>query len=279
MQDTIALICDCDQTLASDSTNLLLEKNDIEKDPFWDEVGKLVENGWDPPQAWMNKILNLMNNGDIEQNSIQKLRELGNEIKLYEGVSNLSSELRDEVNKNEDFVKAGIRLELFIISQGIEDLIKGCDAFSDFTVYASQFSETDGKISDIKSIVTFTEKTKFLFAIHKGITDTELRKSPYDVNKTIEADDRPVPFDHMIYLGDSVNDIPCFSMLAKQKGHTMSINPTDDYRKGFQLTTGNRTRYGPYSSNYNKGSDLRIALSSAINEIGWKIIWKQKIKN
>ena len=81
MQDTIALICDCDQTLASDSTNLLLEKNDIEKDPFWDEVGKLVENGWDPPQAWMNKILNLMNNGDIEQNSIQKLRELGNEIK------------------------------------------------------------------------------------------------------------------------------------------------------------------------------------------------------
>lgn len=31
----------------------------------------------------------------------------------------------------------------------------------------------------------------------------------------------------MIYLGDSENDIPCFSMLNKKRGHTISIDPID----------------------------------------------------
>lgn len=234
MQDTIALICDCDQTLAYDTTNLLLEKNGIVLDTFWAEVEKLVEDGWDPPQAWMYKILNFMNEEKIEQNTLQKLHEFGNQIKLYDGVDTLTSELQDEINGNKDFADAGISIKFFIVSQGIENLIKGCDGLSGFEIFGSRF-EGNKKITAIKSTVTFTEKTKFLFAINKGISYDELRKKPYLVNKTDDEDQRPVPFEHMIYLGDSENDIPCFSMLNKKKGHTISIDPIDQSRKGFQL--------------------------------------------
>jgi len=275
MQDTIALICDCDQTLAFDTTNLLLEKNDIVLDTFWEEVGKLVEDGWDAPQAWMNKILNLIQIGKIQQNTLQKLHDLGNEIKLYEGVNTLPSELQNEINSNPDFVDSGISIKFFIISQGIEELIKGCNGLSGFDIFASRFAGDD-KISAIKSTVTFTEKTKFLFAINKGISYEDLRKKPYLVNKTEEESQRSIPFNHMIYLGDSENDIPCFSMLNKKHGHTISIDPIDQFHKGFQLTRGNRTRYGPYTSNYSEGSELRKALSFAINSIASNIVLEKK---
>lgn len=279
MQDTIGLICDCDQTLAFDTTNLLLDKNTIERDPFWEDVGKMVEDGWDPPQAWMDKILHLMEQGEIEQNTLQKLHDLGNEIKLYDGVSTLTSELQKEINQNEDFVNAGVSIKFFIVSQGIEDLIKGCSSLSDFEIFGSRFHENDGKISAIKSTVTFTEKTKFLFAINKGISYDELRKKPYLVNTELEETERPIPFENMIYLGDSTNDIPCFSMLNKKKKvgrHTISIDPIDDYHKGFQLTRGNRTRYGPYTSDYTASSELRKALSFAINSIANNIVLEKK---
>jgi len=279
MQDTIALICDCDQTLAPNTTDFFLKKNGIDTDPFWEKIEKMVSEGWDPPQAWMNQILTLINDGTIKQNSNEKLRELGKEIPLYSGVETLASELRSEIKTNEDFVKANISLECYIVSQGIEEILKGCPGLSGFQVYASQFSETDGKISAIKSTVTFTEKTKFLFAIHKGISADELRNSPYLVNKFMEEKDKPIPFNHMIYLGDSENDVPCFSMLNKMKGYSISVDPIDQFHKGFQLTRGNRTRVGPYSSNYASGSDLRSAISYAIKDIGGEITYTKKSKH
>ena len=278
MQDTIALICDCDQTLAYDTTSLLLEKNNIDKKLFWNDVLKMVEDGWDPPQAWMDKIIHLMNDNRIEQNTLQKLHNLGNEIRLYDGVSTLASEIQQEINNNQDYVNAGISIKFFIVSQGIEDLIKGCDGLSAFEIFGSRFEERKDKISTIKSTVTFTEKTKFLFAINKGISYEQLRKKPYLVNQTIDEDNRIIPFENMIYLGDSENDIPCFSMLNKMKGgkHTISIDPIDQSRKGFQLTRGNRTRYGPYTSDYRNTSELRKAISYAINSIADNIVLEKK---
>ena len=149
MQDTIALICDCDQTLAYYTTSLLLEKNNIDEKLFWNDVLKMVEDGWDPPQAWMDKIIHLMNDNRIEQNTLQKLHNLGNEIRLYDGVSTLASEIQQEINNNQDYVNAGISIKFFIVSQGIEDLIKGCDGLSAFEIFGSRFEERKDKISTI----------------------------------------------------------------------------------------------------------------------------------
>lgn len=71
-QNTIALICDCDSTLAPDATNFPLKENKINIDSFLDEVRSLVENGWDPPLAWMTKIMNFMHSGEIDYDTMVK---------------------------------------------------------------------------------------------------------------------------------------------------------------------------------------------------------------
>ena len=278
-QHTIALICDCDSTLAPDTTHFLLQENNIDIKAFWEEIGKLVKDGWDPPLAWMTKIIQLMEEKIIKQNTNQKLHELGKKIKTYEGVSEFISEIRTKISENDDFVEAGIKLKCFIVSQGIEDLIKGCPAFSNFEVFAARFVEdsSTGKINSIKSIVTFTEKTKFLFAINKGISSTELRTSPYLVNNFISPEERKVPFEHMIYLGDSPNDIPCFSMVQKMNGISVGVTGEKTFHKGFELAKGKRTTVGPYSTNYAKGSELRKVLDAAIHKLAKDIVSKERL--
>lgn len=271
VQNTIALICDCDGTLANDTSHFLLEQNGISNDPFWnEEVKELVKNGWDPPLAYMTKMLKLMQSGDIEQDTNAKLRELGKNIEFYSGVPNLVSELKSKISENDDFVTAGIKIESFIVSQGIEDLIRGCDAFSDFEVFGAQFDEDNesGKINSIKSIVTFTEKTKFIFAIQKGITKLALRREPYAVNDYMPEEEKKVPFEHMIYLGDSPNDIPCFSMIKKLGGTSIGVTQHETFTREFELARGDRYTAGPYEADYTKGSQLRKIIDAAINRIG-----------
>jgi len=141
VQNTIAIICDCDNTLASDTTHFLLDQNRIPKTKFWNDVGKLVNQGWDPPLAWMTKIIALMNSKDIKQNSNDKLTKLGKKIKAYKGVSTMKQQLNSMIKKNSNFKKAGVNLEFYIISQGIEVLIASSKELSGFQVFASNFSE------------------------------------------------------------------------------------------------------------------------------------------
>ena len=47
-------------------------------------------------------------------------------------------------------------------------------------------------IAGIKSSITFTEKTKFIFAINKGII-SQIREKPYDVNDFIPFEERRIP--------------------------------------------------------------------------------------
>ncbi len=45
MQNTIAIICDCDETLAPDTTNFLLEQNGVKVKQFWKNITKMVSQG------------------------------------------------------------------------------------------------------------------------------------------------------------------------------------------------------------------------------------------
>lgn len=150
IQNTIAIICDCDQTLAPDTTNFLLEENGINSDNFWKEINILVSKGWDPPLAWMTKILCMIKNDKIEQDTNKKLSLLGNKIKPYSGVTEFIPEIKDTINKNSDFIEAGINIESYIISSGFEDLIKGSVLSRHFTdIFAGTYNENPetGKMS------------------------------------------------------------------------------------------------------------------------------------
>ena len=40
MQNTIAIICDCDGTLANDTTEFLLKENGIDIEEFWKNINE-----------------------------------------------------------------------------------------------------------------------------------------------------------------------------------------------------------------------------------------------
>jgi len=281
IQNTIAIICDCDETLAPDTTSYLLKENGINVNPFWNKMSKLVSKGWDPTLVWLGTILELMKTKKISEDTNYKLKQFGKKLSLYKGVPEFIPEIKSMVKKNQDFLRAGVSVEFFIISSGLEDLVKGSKLSKEFTdIFASTFAEDSrtGKISSIKSAVSFTEKTKFLYAINKGITGKELKKYPYSVNDAIKRVDRRIPFEYMIYLGDSPGDVPCFSTIRGNGGNCIGIIGKNTVHKGFALAREKRTTVGPYSRNYKKGSDLRLVLDTIVNKIGYEIVDNIKTK-
>ena len=255
----IAIICDCDNTLAPDTTSLLLESNGIDTKQFWPVIENLVREGWDPPIAWMTEICNLIQDGKISQDTNQKLAEFGKTIETFPGAVDFIPELNSMLQeKGLDALVEG-----YVVSSGFEDLMKGTRLSETFTdIFGGRFYEKDGKITGIKSAVTFTEKTKFIFAVNKGIT-SKIRTEPYRVNELAVYAPDAVPFEKMIYLGDGPSDIPCFSTIKKQGGSCIGIDVGKEWHKDFEREL--RARNVPaYKPDYTAGSELRAAMEELI---------------
>ena len=255
---TFAVICDCDNTLAPDTTSLLLEKNGVHLDSFWKDISHQVEMGWDPPIAWMTEIANLIKEGKIAQDTNSKLTEFGKTVTTFPGASEFITELNESLGKEHD-----ITVEGYVVSCGIESLMQGTSLAESFTdIFGSSFYEKDGIIAGVKSSITFTEKTKFIFAINKGIT-SQIRENPYNVNTFVENEKRKVPFENMIYLGDGPSDIPCFSMIKGKGGHSIGIKVDSKWHQDFELELRKR-EMDAFEPDYREGSELRKAIEEII---------------
>ena len=114
-----------------------------------------------------------------------------------------------------------------------------------------------------KSVVSFTEKTKYLFAINKGIQKNDLRGHPGLVNSYRPLNSRPIPLDRMIYVGDGPTDIPCFSVVIRGGGQTIGIRRDDQRRDPLDY----RPRWGPYSLDWSQRSDLVSAIKDRMEDI------------
>ena len=257
----IAIICDCDNTLMPDLPSLLLKDNGMEPQTFWDNIDVMVNDGWDPPIAWMTKLIKLVQDGKIKQNTNEKLAEFSASVETYPGASTFIEEINSTVGK-----ESGVLVEGYIVSSGIESMMKGSKIGNSFTdIFGGRLYEKDGIITGIKSSITFTEKTKFIFAINKGIT-SQIREKPDDVNNFIDENERRVSFQDMIYLGDGPSDIPCFSMIEKLGGTSIAINSKDQWSKNWEYELRNR-EMDSFKPDYTDGSELMERLESVIKNL------------
>ena len=255
---TKAIICDCDNTLMPDLPSLLHKDNGIEPQTFWDKIDLLVKDGWDPPIAWMTELIKLIKDGKIKQNTNEKLAEFSASVETYPGAATFIEELNSQLGKQSD-----ISVEGYVVSSGIESMMKGSRIANSFTdIFGGRLFEKDGTISGIKSSITFTEKTKFIFAINKGIT-SHIREKPYDVNDFIPVEKRRIPFENMIYLGDGPSDIPCFSMIEKLGGSSIAIDSKDEWSKKWEYELRNR-KMDSFKPDYTKNNDLYNKLEAII---------------
>ncbi len=193
------------------------------------------------------------------------------------------NELRQFVEDNEEFKDAGLKLEFYVISGGLEEVIRGNQIATHMTAtFGCTFEHDDpeGKPSAIKSAISFTEKTRFLFGIHKGFSERELRRTPYVVNDAMEPEKRRIPLSSMIYIGDGPSDIPCFSVVKDKKGNAIGIRRPKkrkkDISKAYEMARGQRITQGPYKADYRPGSEMRDAIGDSILAAAYKIVAKRR---
>lgn len=279
----VAIICDFDDTLGDDTTNLFLkEKLGMDEngiDNFWNkEVKKLVTKGWDPPLAYIDRVLTHLKKSKLKVTN-QDLRNLGKKVHLFLGVPDIFQRLRSFVNKRKEFQEAHIQIEFYIITGGFEEIIRGTSIANEMkNIFGCTFDERKRNLV-AKSVVTFTEKTKFLYAINKGISGIEIRRRPYSVNDVIPRGQRRIPFSNMIYLGDGPTDIPCFSAVQQYGGTTVGVLKYQkkagkvilDKWRTWAIARGDRATLGPFLPDYRENSGLSINLQMQVERVGLDI--------
>jgi hypothetical protein len=266
-QTTIAIVCDCDDTLAPDTTAQILTACGIDVYDFYvNRVSVLVDKGYDPAVAYLYELKKVLPNLTRE-----RIQEIGSHLKIFPGIPQLFLDIEKEIR--EEFREEGICVREFIISGGIKDLIISSPLGTVVDhMWGCNFDyNKKGKILCIKNVVSFTEKTRFLFNIQKGLYSNDYDNQPYAVNMWIEPDERPIPFKNMIYLGDGPSDIPCMSIIEAQgspTGKAIGILHEKDPLRTWALSHGRRasptvppdfTKEGKYAFNIIREAVRQIA--------------------
>ncbi len=272
----VAVVFDFDDTLLPDSTSALLSEHGVNPTEFWsDRVKALVDRGYDPPLAYLNLLLQDVGPGKrLGDLSNESLREFGASLDetWFPGLPDLFDDLRFLASEHRD-----VSVEFYIISGGLQPIIEGSAYVRKYFtgVYGCQFGEDaeSGTVANIKRCVTFTEKTRFLFEINKGVSPSDAATQPHLVNQLVPEQDRPIPFANMIYVGDGLTDIPCFSLIEKGGGFAFGVfqSGKESAKQAFQRfleTKRVRSMHHPeYGEDAELGSLLRAAVSTVCSKI------------
>ncbi len=274
--DHLAVIFDFDDTLVPDSTSLFLQSKGVDVEEFWGRRTKeMIEQGYDSPMAYLQLMIDeAVAGGELEGLSIAELKGFGANLDnlYFDGLPALFDDLRAIASDHRD-----VSIEFFIISSGIQHLVEGSQVVRDnFTaVYACRLAEdpTTGVVNHIKRCVTFTEKTRYLFEITKGIEPSESARNPGLVNRLVT--ERRIPLENMIYVGDGMTDIPCFSLVKQGGGMAFGVfdpaKPSkakmalEEFLNAGRTTSTHFPRYGNDSE---LGVLIRTAVLSKCSEIG-----------
>lgn len=275
-QTTIGLVYDYDQTLSPNymTDEVVFPHYGINADLFWKQSHRLVrEEGYDSELAYLKTMLDYLT---PDRPSNKDLRSLGANLQFYPGVP----EVFDELNQilKPIHLDHGIKLEHYIVSSGLKILLEGSKLHSHVkAIFACEFGEDrSGLISFPKRVISHTTKTQYLFRINKGLLEPN-----QDVNDHMPSELRPIPFQHMVYIGDGPTDVPCFTLMRRYGGHAIAVYNAEDktrssFRKCYQLNAhADRVKHiAP--SDYRANSHLRLLLEEMILEIADGMIRKSR---
>jgi hypothetical protein len=279
MSDVIALIFDFDDTLAPDSTSGFLDSIGVDTTRFWKEQVDplLFEQDWDPVPAYLYGMLELSRSNAYGPITRQRLQDWGARLPLHDGVSTLFERLRQAVRE----VHPKVALEFYLISSGIGDIVRSTPIASAFTdIWASEFTyDESGHIAFPRRIVSFTDKTRYLFHIQKGIIGREAHNKPFEVNRKIPEDKLRVPFDQMVFVGDGYTDIPCFSLIRRAGGFAFGVwdpKHRDKRSRAWGFIEEGRVS-NLNQARYDEDAELYQWLEEAVGSLAGRIALKSRV--
>lgn len=215
---TVAIAYDFDGTLSPGNMqeHNFIPEIGMTKANFWAEVKRLAKkNDGDEILMYMHLMLKNAHRKDLQVKK-SDFKAYGKKLKLFKGVSGWF----DNINQYAEL--SDVKVKHYIISSGIREMIEGTSIAKYFEkIFASSFYyDHNGLACWPALVVNYTTKTQHLFRINKGINNA------YDnttINKYVKKEDRPIPFENMIFIGDGDTDIPCFRLVKEQGGHSIAV--------------------------------------------------------
>jgi len=215
---TVAIVYDFDGTLASGNMqeHSFIPKIRMTARNFWNMAGQLAkENEADSVLTYMNLMIKKASEADVSIRE-EDFKEHGKSVNLFTGVKTWFNRI------NKYGRGSGLKLEHYIISSGIKEMIAGTPIANKFErIYASSFKYNASGVAEWPALaINFTTKTQYLFRINKGALEVYDDKK---INEFVPMEDRPIPFENMIFIGDGNTDIPCFSLVKSLGGHAIAV--------------------------------------------------------
>lgn len=242
---------------------------------FWKEVNDLTrQHNADNILAYMMNMLDRANGAQV---SVRKedFMAFGRSVTLFGGVTDWFDRINGYGRQK------GFNVAHYIISSGIREMIEGTPIAKEFAaIYASAFIYDHNGVAKWPALaVNYTTKTQFVFRINKGALNV------YDntrINEYIPKEDRPVPFEQMVFIGDGETDIPCFRLVKDQGGHAIAVyKPNTPGAKTIaqNLITEGRVNFiapANYSEDgaldrFVKGVIDKCAADTALRQLGKKV--------
>lgn len=264
----LAICYDFDKTLSPDDMQAqgFIQSLGQEVENFWNESNKLAgDNDMDQNLAWMYKMTKESRGTHVFNKEM--LRNYGKNVNLFPGVSTWF----DRINLYGE--EKGIKVEHYIISSGLKEMIEGTEVAKYFKkIYASSFYfDEDGVAVWPAQCINYTNKTQFLFRIKKGVLEINDTK----VNDYLSEDQSRVPFRNMVYIGDSDTDIPCMKLVSINGGYSIGVHGKESKNKVFKMIEENRIKYFA-EADYSEGSELEKLLKNIIDRTAANEILEMK---
>lgn len=229
---------------------------------FWHESNVLAEDfDADPILSYMLKMLEHASKTNIPIKR-EDFQATGRNIKLYKGVESWF----DRINRYG--AERGIEILHYINSSGLKEIIEGTPIAGEFKkIYACEFLYNDDGDAYWPAVaINYTNKTQFIYKINKGVDSVS---DSHLVNAFVPDSERPVPFEHMIYVGDGTTDIPCMRLVSDRRGHSIGVyNPESEqgYQKTKLLLEQNRvSMISP--ADYSEGSRMEQLVKTILDKI------------
>lgn len=256
----LAICYDFDRTLSPDDmqTYGYIQSLGFNVDAFWEEANKLArKHEMDSNLAYM--YLMLQQAKGIFAVTKEALADFGSRVTLFKGVEHWFNRI------NKYGKTKGVKIEHYIISSGIKEMIEGTEIAKYFTkIYASSFMfDKDGLAIWPAQAINYTNKTQFLYRINKGTVDI----NDAGVNRYLDHEDRRIPFRNIVYIGDSITDIPCMRLVKANGGYSIAVyDPKNENKEQvYQLICEERIQY--YSeADYRENSSLDRLIKAIIDK-------------
>ncbi|MEI6846700.1 MAG: HAD family hydrolase [Chlorobiaceae bacterium] len=264
---TFAIAYDFDGTLAKGNIqeNSFIPDLGIKKSDFWKEVKTLTEEHQiDEILAYMFLLISkAKNHGGIKFDR-DSLKRHGKDVSYFDGVEDYFRRINEYARTRH------IKLEHYIISSGTKEMIEGTTIARNFkTIYASSFKYDQHDVPEWPAIaLNYTTKTQFLFRINKGI-DNAWDNSK--INTYVPQEERPVPFERIIYIGDGLTDVPAMKLVKDQGGTSIGVYAPKSKKKSEveKLLDEKRVSYVA-PANYSEGSELDEIIKAVLDQASAK---------